>query len=157
MRNSILFSKLCIVSYIFFALTSCNNDDSETNISAAYYKITISLNDVDGRYDNISIAVAGENKEGFQTYPMWRLNDQDLANIQTVSLDKEDFTGNTKTYVLTTVNPIQIFSSEIQITNFGVALKGNLKIEKNGIVIVNQMINLIGDNSSFKKNFFFLF
>lgn len=136
-----------LMSLVF---TACNNDEAIKN---SKIKITIDLNDVNATDDFVSITVVGNNQSGNVTLPLWRLNGSDQPNSLTVSLDKNDFTGNTRTYVIETIKPIQIFSAGFQIINYGAPLTGTLKIENNGSIMVNETINLVGDNTDFTENY----
>ena len=139
-----------IIICSLFILFSCSESDNDTSSG---YKITITLNDVNATDDFVSVTVVGNNQSGNVTLPLWRLNGSDQTNSLTVSLDKNDFTGNTKTYVIETIKPIQIFSAGFQIINYGAPLTGTLKIENNESIMVNETINLVGDNIDFTENY----
>ena len=147
--KSLLLGTLMIFSLI--SAFSCSSDDNSS--SGSSYKITITLNDVNATDDFISIVVVGSNQSGVNNYPMWKINGVNQENVQTISLGKSDFTGITKTYVMETVNPIEILTSGVQIINYGNPLIGNFKIEKNGTILINQDINLVGDNSDFTQDY----
>ena len=140
---------LMIIALII--LFSCSSDDNSSSSSS--YKITVTLNDVNTTDDFISIVVVGNNQSGVNNYPMWKLNGVNQENVQTISLGKNDFTGTTKTYVMETVNPIEILTSGVQIINYGNPLTGSFKIEKNGTILINQDINLVDDNSDFTQDY----
>ena len=131
-------------------LFSCSESD---NNSSSSFKITITLNDVNATNDYVSVTVVGNNQSGNVVLPLWRINGSDQANSQTVSLDKNDFTGTTKTYVIESIKPIQIFTASVQIINYEAPLTGTLKIENNGNIIVNEAINLVGDNTDFTESY----
>lgn len=150
MKNSFCVLRKVIIICSLFILFSCSESDNDTSSG---YKITITLNDVNATDDFVSVTVVGNNQSGNVTLPLWRLNGSDQTNSLTVSLDKNDFTGNTKTYVIETIKPIQIFSAGFQIINYGAPLTGTLKIENNESIMVNETINLVGDNIDFTENY----
>lgn len=150
--NKDFFTK-ALTLLLVISLFACSKDSDPA--AGSTYKITVMLNEVNASNNYVSITTVGNNQSGVVTYPLWRLNGTDQANIQTLSLDKNDFTGNTKTYVMETVSRIQIFSAGVQIINYGPSLTGSFKIEKNGSTVVNETINLTGDNSDFTKNYSF--
>ncbi len=149
--KSLLLSTLVIASLI--SIFSCSSDDNSNSNTGSSYKITVTLNDVNATDDFISIVAVGSNQSGVNNYPMWKLNGANQANVQTISLGKNDFTGTTKTYVMETVNPIGIFTSGVQIINYGNPMTGIFKIEKNGSILINQTINLVGDNTDFTQDY----
>lgn len=154
MKNS--FNMLCKALAIFslLVLSSCSKSEAYSN-SSSKYKITITLNDVNETNDFVSLTVVGNNQSGNVNFPLWRLNGIDQPNSLTVSLNKNNFTGNTVTYIIETVNPIEIFSAGVQIINYGPPLTGTFKIETDGNVVINETINLVGDNTDFTHNYTF--
>lgn len=147
------------IKFLFLVVTitlfSCNNNDDDRASNGSSYKITITLNDVNVNDDYVSVTAVGNNQSGVINYPMWKINDADQPNIQTISLIDTDFSGTTKTYIVETVNPIGIFTSGFQIINYGQPLTGSLKIERNGKTMVNETINLVGDNTDFTNEYSF--
>ncbi len=150
MKTTLNWCQKIILIFSLFILFSCSESD---NNSSSSFKITITLNDVNATNDYVSVTVVGNNQSGNVALPLWRINGSDQANSQTVSLDKNDFTGTTKTYVIETIKPVQIFSSNFQIINYDNPLTGILKIEKNGNIIINETLNLVGDNNDFTESY----
>lgn len=150
MKNSLNILRKVMTIYMCALLLSCSESDNDTSST---FKITITLNDVNATDDFVSVTVVGNNQSGNVTLPLWRLNGSDQTNSLTVSLDKNNFTENTKTYVIESIRPIQIFSAGFQIINYGAPLTGMLKIENNGNIMVNETINLVGDNTDFTENY----
>lgn len=150
MKNRFCVLHKVIIICSVLLLFSCSESDNDTS---SRFKITITLNEVNPTDDFVSVTVVGNNQSGNVTLPLWRLNGSDQTNSLTVSLDKNDFSGNTKTYVIESIRPIQIFSAGFQIINYGDPLTGTLKIENNGTIMVNETINLVGDNTDFTENY----
>lgn len=150
MKATLIWCQKVILIFSLLILFSCSESD---NNSSSSFKITITLNDVNATNDYVSVTVVGNNQSGNVVLPLWRINGSDQANSQTVSLDKNDFTGTTKTYVIESIKPIQIFTASVQIINYEAPLTGTLKIENNGNIIVNEAINLVGDNTDFTESY----
>lgn len=153
MTNHILKMPLKLL-LILILVTSCSSNDDHDS-SGNHYKISVTLNHVSATYDYVSVVAVGSSITGNNTYPMWKVNSQEIPETQTVSLDKNDFTGSTSTYIIETVNPIDILTVGTQIINYGENLTGSVKVEKNGSVKVNETINLVGDNTDFTENYSF--
>ena len=150
----LLFTTLLITSV---SHVSCStSDDDNGGADGSNYKITVTLNDVNETDDFISIVAVGGNVSENNNSPMWRVNNQDRpGGVQSVSLGDNDFTGGNATYILETINPINILTMGVQIINYGENLTGNFRIEKNGTTQVNETINLMGDNTDFTENYSF--
>lgn len=141
---------------VFFTLSSCsNNDDNNNSHNDSSYKITITLNEVNENNDYVSVTLAGNNLSGDVESPLWSINGEGQPNTLTVSLDKNDFTGATKTYIIETNTTIDVFTAGVQIINYGPALTGSFKIEQNNTTVVSEAINLVGDNTDFTEDYSF--
>lgn len=140
---------LLAVSFIF----SCSSNDDDPKGSK--YKITVTLNNVNATDDFVSIVAVGGNISGNNTFPMWQVNGLNQPLTESVSLGDTDFTGATTTYVIETVNTLDLVELGTQIINYGEDLTGSLKVEKNGSTIINETINLVGDDTDFTKDYSF--
>jgi hypothetical protein len=151
MKSKVLKVSL-LLSLMALLAVSCSNDQDDN--SGNNFKITVSLNNVNATDDFVSVAVAGQNASG-NVYPMWKVNSQEKPATQTVSLGDTDFTGSTTTYIIETVNPIDVMVVGIQLINYGNDMTGSLKIERNGNTVVNEIISLVGDNKDFTEDYSF--
>lgn len=141
---------------VFFTLSSCsNNDDNNNSHNDSSYKITITLNEVNENNDYVSVTLAGNNLSGDVESLLWSINGEGQPNTLTVSLDKNDFTGATKTYIIETNTAIDVFTAGVQIINYGPPLTGSFTIEQNNTTVVSEAINLVGDNTDFTEDYSF--
>lgn len=143
--KSLLF--LSVLTFLFFA--SCNTDESSKGSNV---KIIVSLDEVNASDDYVSVTIVGNNQSGNIDFPLWKLNNINQSN-EIVSLDKNNFSGNIKTYTIETIKPIEIFTASFQIINYNNPITGTIKIERNGNIMVNETINLQTDNSDFTESY----
>lgn len=143
-----------LILLTLLVLPGCG-DGQDGSTSGATYRITLTLQDVNPQDDFVSFTAVVNNQSGMITYPAWRLNNVSQGNLQTISLDKNDFSGGTTSYVIETVDPVQIFTSGIQIINYGSPLSGAILIQKDGVVVVDETIDLVGDNTDFTYDYSF--
>ena len=69
-------------------------------------------------------------------------------------MNKDQFTGSTKTYVIESNFPLVSIASGFSVANFGSGtITGILKIEKNGSEVVNQPVNLTTDGAEIIKQY----
>lgn len=144
---------IILIPFVLIIYSCSNKDDKNTN--ASNYKITVTLNNVNAIDDFVSIVAVGANFSGKNTYPMWKVNGQNQPQTQTVSLGDTDFTGVTTIYVIETINPLDLVELGVQIINYEQDLTGNLKVESKDKTLINEAINLVGDNSDFTKDYSF--
>ncbi|WP_437920038.1 hypothetical protein [Sphingobacterium sp. LRF_L2] len=137
-------------------LTSCSSSDDNTeeiNQELNHYKITVTLNNVDPDRDFVSVTVVGGNING--KTDVWKLNGVAQTGESAVGLDKNDFAGTTKTYVIETTEPIRLFTGGVQIINYGDPMPLSFKIEKGSETIINENLTLTGDGADFTKQYSF--
>lgn len=140
------------------ALSSCSNDDNDSAIEQAIgqgslYKITVTLDNVNPDQDFVSVVVAGGTGTGKSD--VWKVNGVAKVGESAIGLNKNDFAGTTKTYVLETTEPIIAFSGGVQIINSGSPIPLKYKIEKGNETIVNENLTLTGDGADFTKQYSF--
>lgn len=155
----LVLKRICSRFFKLFVATlliiSCSNDDDNT-INGNNYKITVTLNNVNETDDFVSVVAVGANITENNNSPMWRINNIDRpAAVRSVSFGDTDFTGGTVTYLIETINPIDILEIGVQIINYGEDLTGSFKVEKNGTIQINETINLVGDNTDFTEDYSF--
>lgn len=136
-------------------VSSCSNSDDNNDTGAANYKITVTLSNVNETDDFVSVVAVGSKLSGGNTYPMWKVNEEEEPATQSVSLGDTDFTGSTTTYVIQSIYPLDLVELGTQIINYGQDLTGKIKVEKDGNIVLNQSINLIGNNKDFTKDYSF--
>lgn len=135
-------------------LTSCSNDDSNDEVSipdGTNYKITVTLDNVNPNEDFVSVVVSGGTLNG--KTDVWKVNEVVKPGESAIGLNKNDFAGATKTYVIETTQPIRAFAGGVQIINYGASLPIKYKIEKGNEVIVNEDLTLSGDGADFTKQY----
>ena len=141
------------LSVLIFGTTGCSKDDvgQEEPEKGGTYKITVKLDDVDTNQDFVSISVAGGTIGG--KTDVWKVNGEVRTGEGAISLNKNDFSGATKSYVIETTQPIQAFAAGVQIINYGQNLPISLKIEKNKETKVSEEKTLTGDGADFTKQY----
>ncbi|CAM2900931.1 hypothetical protein CHFL109739_06440 [Chryseobacterium flavum] len=150
---------------VFFTLmllgfiVSCGGNDDEggdgngAGINSSHYKITVTLNGVNATDDYVSVVASGGNHQNDSS--LWKINGA-VQNGQTVvGLNKNSFSGATKSYTIETNTPIAALSASIQVINFNSTITGTYKIEKDNQLVVNETINLTADGADFTKNYTF--
>ena len=150
MRGLMLLMTLSLI----FGISSCSRDDDGdgSGNDGNMYKITITLNGVDAN-DFVSLAAAASDAAASTS--VWKINGVTQNGQIGVSLNETNFTGSTKTYVLETNFKVIALAAGGQIINYGGAITGSYKIEKNGKEEVNETINLSTDGASWSKQFNF--
>lgn len=137
---------------LVFGISSCSRDDDGGGKDGNMYKITITLNGVDAN-DFVSLAAAASDAAASTS--VWKINGVTQNGQVGVSLNETNFTGSTKTYVLETNFKVIALAAGGQLINYGGAITGSYKIEKNGKEEVNETINLATDGANWSKQFNF--
>lgn len=137
---------------LVFGISSCSRDDDGGGKDGNMYKITITLNGVDAN-DFVSLAAAASDAAASTS--VWKINGVTQNGQVGVSLNETNFTGSTKTYVLETNFKVIALAAGGQLINYGGAITGSYKIEKNGKEEVNETINLATDGANWSKKFNF--
>ncbi len=150
MRGLMLLMTLSLI----FGISSCSRDDDGdgSGNDGNMYKITITLNGVDAN-DFVSLAAAASDAAA--TTSVWKNNGVTQNGQVGVGLNNTNFTGSTKTYVLETNFKVIALAAGGQLINYGGAITGSYKIEKNGKEEVNETINLATDGANWSKQFNF--
>ena len=150
MRGLMLLMTLSLI----FGISSCSRDDDGdgSGNDGNMYKITITLNGVDAN-DFVSLAAAASDAAASTS--VWKINGVTQNGQVGVGLNETNFTGSTKTYVLETNFKVIALAAGGQLINYGGAITGSYKIEKNGKEEVNETINLSTDGASWSKQFNF--
>lgn len=134
-------------------ISSCGDDNDES--AGAVYRVVVTLNAVVANDDFVSVTVTGTNQSTTVIDPLWRVNGVAQANQTLILLDAEDFSGGSKTYEIESIVPIDVLASGVQVINYGSPLTGSYRIEREGKVMVSEIINLTGDDSDFTKDYTF--
>ncbi|MCD8741051.1 hypothetical protein LT679_10595 [Mucilaginibacter roseus] len=141
MKNSIsrkLFAAIAIVVFIA-GLTSCGKKDSDDNAPesgsrTAKFTITVTGAPESAYISFVMVGLTNNTSEA----TVWKVNGAVQNNQSAVSLGKNDFSGNTKTYVIESTKPLNAISAGIQCLSPGnEAYKVSYKAEINGEVKEN--------------------
>lgn len=128
-------------------LNSCGDDNSVDlpSTDSKTMKFTITVNNVTNN-DFISFVVASSHQS---TNTIWKINGAEQSNENAISLDKQDFTGTQKTYVIESIVPLRMASLGMQfIPVSDNTLTYSYKAEINGkIVKEEQNVSLASPNS----------
>lgn len=113
---------LCLAAITSFIFTGCSKkNDPAPEEKRVAVKFTITATGVTDD-DNITIhALAGNGDASQYGAPVWKVNGVTQNNESSVFLKGNQFTGNTKTYVLETVKPFGITTISVECTNRGTA------------------------------------
>lgn len=137
-------------------LSSCSSDDNSGDVSipeGSNYKITVTLDNVNPDEDFVSVVVSGGTIDGKND--IWKVNQVVRTGESAIGLNKNDFGGATKTYVIETTQPIRAFAGGVQIINYGANLPIKYKIQKGNDVVVDENLTLSGDGADFTKQYSF--
>ena len=156
MKKSILkkTSFFIFCTALFAVLSSCSkkHDDTGTPQTGKSAKFTISVTGApESAY--ISFAIAGVAADVSNT-TVWKVNNVTRNNEQAVGLGKNDFAGNTKTYVIESVLPLQAISVGIQcLSPANVPYTVSYKAEINGEVKADNANVQVTKTSDFTHSY----
>ena len=109
-----MFKRMAVVlcTVLIGALSSCSSDDNggtTTNPGGEgkQIKLTITANGV-LTDDYLSFVAVGGALSGANESTVWKVNGVTQTNEESVSLDKNDFAGTTKTYDIESVVPLRL-------------------------------------------------
>ncbi|GAA4303098.1 hypothetical protein [Compostibacter hankyongensis] len=128
---------LCCIAAIGL-LASCSKDkDKPETPDGKTAKFTVTIQgDINPDDVSMSFVFVGVTNNNDKT--LWKLNGATQNNEQGVSLDENNFTGSTKTYVIESVRSLDVVKATIQCFNFGQPYKVSFKAEINGKVITDD-------------------
>ena len=140
------FKKLLLVFLPILTLSlvfSCSNDDDDdydngNDQENKNIKFTVTVNDVEEQ-DYVSFVFVGSDYDNSKT--VWKINGVTQNNENAISLDKNDFLGSTKTYVIESTKPLRLITTSSQCLNPGAnnpSFKVSFKAEVNGKVVTND-------------------
>lgn len=140
------------VVLLFTSLSSCGKKDDDSAMpKGKTAKFTITVNGVleeDSFLFVVSGGVAGSTQNA-----IWKINSATQANETTVSLDKNDFTGTTKTYIIESTVPLDVIVAGIQSITYNHTYTVSYKAEINGEV-KNEVNNFtVSKNNDFTKDY----
>lgn len=145
------FIGLCTLAVLTSALfINCSSSDDSTDpvipgIEGKNMKFTITINNVT-MDDYISFVVASSS---FNTNTIWRVNGAERSNENAISLDKQSFSGTTKTYVIESTVALPAASLGMQFIPFNnKSITYSYKAEINGKVVKDeQNVTITNPNS----------
>lgn len=121
---------------------SCSNDDDDYDDTIDQdrknMKFTVTVDGVDEQ-DYVSFVFVGADLNNSNT--VWKVNGATQNNETAISLDKNDFIGSTKTYVIESTTPLRLVTTSSQCLNPGAnnpSFKVSFKAEVNGKVVTND-------------------
>jgi len=139
-----IFQKTAIVLFamILGTITSCSSDDGGDSTipggEGKNVKFTITIN---GSTENdfISFVAVGSALSSPTESTIWKLNGTTRTNESAISLNKNDFTGATKTYVVESVTPLRLANVGMQFLAAGDNVYTiSYKAEINGQVVKEE-------------------
>ncbi|MCX2584377.1 hypothetical protein [Pedobacter sp. MR22-3] len=156
MKKSI-FKKLsiCICAVLLTAFSSCSkNDGNDPSPSDGGHnaKFTVTVTDAPASA-YISFAIVGLTGDPKES-TVWKVNGVVQNNQNAVSLGRNEFSGNTKTYVIESVKPLQTITAGSQCLNVeDVPYKVSFKAEVNGEVKTDVKDFVVTKTTDFTKNY----
>jgi len=143
---------ICVV--LLTAFSSCSKDDNNdpSPSDGRNAKFTVTVTDAPASA-YISFVIVGLTKDP-KDATVWKVNGVVQNNQSAVSLGKNEFSGNTKTYVIESAKPLETISVGIQCLNVeNVPYKVSYKAEVNGEVKTDQKDFTVTKNADFTKDY----
>ncbi|WP_158798233.1 hypothetical protein [Pedobacter sp. L105] len=105
---------ICIALFTILSSCSKKNDDGGTpqTTKGKNAKFTITVTGA-SQSSYVSFVMAGIGTD-ISNSTVWKINNLTQSNEQAVTLGQNDFSGNTKTYVIESVIPLQTISVGVQ-------------------------------------------
>lgn len=147
-KNFIGLCTLAVVTSVLFVNCSSSDDGANPGIpgmEGKNMKFTITIDNVT-MDDYISFVAVSSS---FNTNTIWKVNGTERANETGISLDKQSFSGSTKTYVIESISPLPAASLSMQFIPFNnKSITYSYKAEINGTVVKDeQNITVTNPNS----------
>lgn len=144
-----------ILSFLMIAsLVSCKKDSDEVpSDGSKNFKFTVTVDGVDDR-DYISFVFVGGAADNSNT--IWKVNGATRNNEMAISLDKNDFIGGTKTYVIESTKPLRLVTTGQQCLNPGSdnpPFTVNFKAEVNGEVVTNDQNVVVTSTADYTHDY----
>ncbi|AYZ14512.1 hypothetical protein EGY05_22445 [Chryseobacterium arthrosphaerae] len=145
-----IISGLLIAGLLGTVFTACSKDDDPID-AKANVKFTITVNGADSNDQVDFIVQAGNHDASQYGNPVWKMNGAEQGTENTVEIDVNNFTGNTKTYVFETVKPFNFSSLHVAVSNFdGAPLSVSYKAEVGGNVETNESKSVVAGQNLIK-------
>ena len=134
----------------FFA-TACSKDDDKPRRNT--YRVTITLENVEA-IDIAIFTLGGGNYDGSDGNTLWRVNGQTRTGETHIGFGDTDFMNGTTTYVIESINPLDLLVAGLNLSNNNGEMPYSLVIEKNGNTELNES-GTLADGESFNRNYNF--
>jgi hypothetical protein len=113
----------------FSSCSKSSGDPSPSNGRTAKFTVTVTGAPSSAYISFVMVGLTNNTSEA----TVWKVNGTVRNNENTVSLGKNDFSGNTKTYVIESIKPLSAISVGVQCLNVeNSAYKVSYKAEING-------------------------
>lgn len=141
---------IALCASLFFSCSKKN--ETPQNSNGKNVKLTFTVTGVNkAEVDAVSFIAVGVDNNNDKT--VWKVNGVNKNNEQAISLDENSFTGNTKTYVLESITPLDVINVSIQCINFGTDFKVSYKAEINGKVENSDQDVTVAENKDYTHTF----
>lgn len=155
-----MYKKIVMKSMMFlmalglvFGISSCRDDDNNGNQPGLpegnNFKITVTVPVIDGS-DYVSFISSGGTGNP-QESDIWKLNGVVQNGQKVIGLERQNFEGTTKTYVMESTKPLLALSASFNVLNSLQPMTVSYKIEKNGTTVVNENFTLAAGGSQMKN------
>jgi len=155
MKKSIfkkLTTGICVVLLLAFSSCSKGEGDDPSPSDGRNAKFTVTVSNAPGSA-YISFVMVGLTKDPKEA-TVWKVNGVVQNNQNTVSLGRNEFSGNTKTYVIESVKPLQTISVGAQCVNVeDLPYQISYKAEINGEVKTDEKGFTVTKNADFTKDY----
>lgn len=160
---SLLKSITILASLLFIGLLSfsCSSSDDNGNpstpqipgLESKNVKLTITI---DGALpeDYLSFIAVGSSAENPMNSTIWKVNGATKDNESAVSLNKDFFTGATKTYVVESVTPLSLAKVSMQFLAFGErTYTFSYKAEINGKIVKEEKDVVVREGKNYSHDY----
>lgn len=140
-----------MASGLILGISSCRGDDdgpTTPTVTTSSYKMTVTIPLVDGS-DYVSVVTSGGTANP-QESDLWKLNGVLQNGQKVVGLNRQDFDGATKTYILESTKPLVAVAASFSVINSQQPISVNYKLEKNGSVVVSENFTLASGETKSK-------
>ncbi|MGX5819275.1 hypothetical protein ACWKWU_13815 [Chitinophaga lutea] len=128
---------LCLITMAGLVFAGCGGkDDPKPSGKKINLKVTVTVNGSNSD-DQVDIRMLAANHDASQYgAPVWKLNGTVQGNEHIISLDHQDFSGATKTYVMETVKAFDFGQLSVGVSNDlgGTPISVSYKVEQDGKV-----------------------
>ena len=154
LRKMTVLASLLVVGVLTF---SCGSDDGAVTPGPGgegkNIKLTITINGVVPD-DYLSFVTVGSALNDPMQSTIWKVNGVTQTNETSVSLNKDSFTGSTKTYVIESATPLRMAIVGMEFLAFGTrSYTFSYKAEVNGQVVKEENNVTVSEGNNYSHDY----